>query len=153
MSGTVDPAELLRDVEALLAEAPHDRGAALDVVAGRLHAVAEGNRWTGILVRQDDELVLGAERGALTEGLRIPVGEGICGGAVAEGRAALVEEPDGGASEFPGPGTGGSGIVVPILLDGEAVGAVVVRSDAPGGFSQEERELIERVAERLADLV
>lgn len=145
--------ELLRRIEALIAEAPHDREAALDTIVGWLHQAFESFDWTGIYLVDGDHLVLGPYRGKPTEHTRIPIGQGICGAAAASGETEVVD--DVAADErylacFP---ETRSEIVVPIRLGDEVVGEIDIDSNRPAAFDDADRRFLEEVAQRLADLL
>ena len=81
----------------------------------------EDINWAGFYMMEDGALVLGPFQGK-TACIRIPVGKGVCGTAVAENATQLV--PD--VHLFPGhiacDCASNSEIVVPIRKDGEIIG-------------------------------
>jgi L-methionine (R)-S-oxide reductase len=103
--------------------------------------------WVGIYLVEGDELVLGPWQGPeATEHVRIPVGQGICGAAVATGRTEVVDDVN--ADErylacFP---STRSEIVVPIAYEGRVVGEIDIDSDRPAAFGDGDRAFLERVA-------
>ena len=48
--------------------------------------------WVGVYVLRGDTLVLGPYAGPTTDHTRIPVGRGVCGTAVAEGRNQIIDD-------------------------------------------------------------
>ena len=108
--------------------------------------------WVGIyMLDPDDEnvLVLGAYRGAPTEHIRIPVSEGICGAAVAEGETVIVDDVSQDPRYLACSLETRSEIVVPIRAKGKIVGEIDVDSHALNAFRAPDREFLESSAEIL----
>ena len=78
----------LRDFDRLRAESADPATMAMRRIAERFPHY----RWVGIYWLRGDELVLGPYVGAATEHVRIPVGQGVCGTAVAEGKNQIVAD-------------------------------------------------------------
>ena len=85
--------------------------------------------------------------------IRIPVGRGVCGTAVAEDRTQLV--PD--VHKFPGhiacDGASNSEIVVPIHVGGEIWGVLDIDSPVFERFTEEDRIGLERFVKVLEQIV
>lgn len=100
-----------------------------------------------------DELVLEAYDGRDTQHTRIPVGRGLCGQAVAEGRD--INAPD--VSAAPGYLACNletkSELVVLIRRGPEILGQIDIDSDVPAGFSEAEHRAVRQVADALAVLL
>lgn len=98
--------------------------------------------WAGFYMMEDGALVLGPFQGK-TACIRIPVGKGVCGTAVAENATQLV--PD--VHLFPGhiacDCASNSEIVVPIRVDGRIVGVLDIDSPVKERFTQADREGLE----------
>ena len=90
--------------------------------------------WAGFYMMEDGALVLGPFQGK-TACIRIPVGKGVCGTAVAESATQLV--PD--VHVFPGhiacDCASNSEIVVPIRKGGEVIGVLDIDSPVLNRFS------------------
>ena len=99
--------------------------------------------WAGFYKMVDGALVLYPFQGK-PACIRIPVGRGVCGTAVAENRTQLV--PD--VHKFPGhiacDSASNSEIVVPIRVDGEIWGVLDIDSPHPERFSEEDRTGLEK---------
>ena len=95
--------------------------------------------WAGFYMMEDGALVLGPFQGK-TACIRIPVGRGVCGTAVAEDRTQLV--PD--VHAFPGhiacDSASRSEIVVPILKNGEVAAVLDIDSPNVGRFTEADKE-------------
>jgi L-methionine (R)-S-oxide reductase len=107
--------------------------------------------WLGIYLVEGDDLVLGPWQGPeATEHVRIPVGQGVCGAAAANGRTEIVDDVNADPrylSCFP---STRSEIVVPIAYDSRVVGEIDIDSDRPAAFGDADRAFLERVAELIA---
>ncbi len=93
--------------------------------------------WVGFYLMKDGELVLGPFQG-LPACVRIPVGRGVCGTAVATKETLLVED----VHAFPGhiacDAASNSEIVIPLFKDGEVVGVLDIDSPLKARFTQED---------------
>ena len=99
--------------------------------------------WAGFYKMTDGALVLGPFQGK-PACIRIPVGKGVCGTAVAEDRTQLVYN----VHDFPGhiacDCASNSEIVVPIHVNGEIWGVLDIDSPSIGRFSKEDQVGLER---------
>ena len=98
--------------------------------------------WAGFYMMEEGALVLGPFQGK-TACIRIPVGKGVCGTAVAENATQLV--PD--VHLFPGhiacDCASNSEIVVPIRKEGEIIGVLDIDSPLKNRFTEADREGLE----------
>ncbi len=133
--------ELYRDLaaqlEALLAGESDAVANMANTSALLFQSLTELN-WVGFYVLRGEELVLGPFQGK-PACVRIPVGRGVCGTAVAERRSMVVPE----VHAFPGhiacDSASRSELVVP-LIRGEAItGVLDLDSPVPGHFDDEDR--------------
>lgn len=101
--------------------------------------------WAGFYLMRGDELVLGPFQGK-PACVRIPVGRGVCGAAVAERRSMLVAD----VHAFPGhiacDAASRSELVVPLIAAGEVIGVIDLDSPSPGRFDRDDQAGIERIA-------
>ena len=99
--------------------------------------------WAGFYKMTDGALVLGPFQGK-PACIRIPVGKGVCGTAVAEDRTQLVYN----VHDFPGhiacDCASNAEIVVPIHVNGEIWGVLDIDSPSIGRFNQEDQAGLER---------
>jgi len=103
--------------------------------------------WAGFyFLRSPAELVLGPFQGKVAC-VRIAVGKGVCGTAVAEERTMLV--PD--VHAFPGhiacDAISRSELVVPLISGGRVIGVLDLDSPRPGRFDGDDQRGFERLAE------
>lgn len=102
--------------------------------------------WAGFyFLNSPRELVVGPFQGK-PACVRIAVGRGVCGTAVAEGRSQLVED----VHAFPGhiacDSASRSELVVPLLRGKDIFGVLDLDSPLPGRFDAADQEGIERLA-------
>lgn len=104
--------------------------------------------WAGFYWMEDGALVLGPFQGK-TACIRIPVGKGVCGTAVAENAAQLV--PD--VHAFPGhiacDSASRSEIVIPIRHGADICGVLDIDSPIKGRFSEDDLKGLTRFVEIL----
>ena len=105
--------------------------------------------WVGVYLLAGDTLVLGPFVGPPTEHLRIPVGTGVCGTAVAEDRNLVVEDVA-ELDNYLACSAGTRSEIVVLIRDGDdVVGQFDVDSDDVGAFGPADEELLAHLA-RLA---
>lgn len=104
--------------------------------------------WVGFYKMTDGALVLGPFQGK-PACIRIPVGRGVCGTAVAEDAIQLVYD----VHQFPGhiacDCASNSEIVLPIHVNGEIWGVLDIDSPSVGRFTAEDRVGLEKIVEVL----
>jgi L-methionine (R)-S-oxide reductase len=126
-------------------------GDVLSEVVETLHDDFEHYSWVGIYLVEGDDLVLGPWKGPeATEHVRIPVGQGICGAAAATGETEIVDDVNADSRYLACFPSTRSEIVVPIAHEGRVVGEIDIDSDRPAAFTDDDRDLLERVAELIA---
>ena len=105
--------------------------------------------WVGFYKMTDGALVLGPFQGK-PACIKIPVGRGVCGTAVAEDAVQLVYD----VHQFPGhiacDCASNSEIVLPIHVNGEIWGVLDIDSPTVGRFTEEDRAGLEKIVKVLA---
>ena len=108
--------------------------------------------WVGFYERYDGCLVLGPFQGK-PACIRIPVGKGVCGTAVAENRVLRVEN----VHDFPGhiacDGASNSEIVLPVYCRGEIWGVLDIDSPKFGRFTREDEQGLSNIAEIIGQML
>ena len=108
----------------------------------------EDINWAGFYKMTDGALVLGPFQGK-PACIRIPVGRGVCGTAVAQDKVQLVYN----VHDFPGhiacDSASNSEIVLPIHVNGEIWGVLDIDSPEIGRFTETDREGLLKVVEIL----
>ena len=101
--------------------------------------------WVGFYKMVDGLLVLGPFQGK-PACVKIAVGKGVCGTAVAEDKTQLVYD----VHDFPGhiacDSASNSEIVIPLHVSGEIWGVLDIDSPFVGRFTEEDRKGLETVA-------
>lgn len=131
-------------LKALIGGVPH-RVANLANAAALLYHTLDGLNWAGFYLLEGDTLVLGPFQGR-PACIEIPVGRGVCGTAVAEGKTQLVRD----VHQFPGhiacDSASNAEIVVPIRAGGKIVGVLDLDSPHIGRFTEEDQAGLEEFA-------
>ena len=145
---------------------PKDKPAFYAVLAGQMHALLEGEsnmianlanasallsmalrdiNWVGFYLMAEGELVLGPFQGKVAC-VRIAVGKGVCGTAVAQDETQLVYD----VHQFPGhiacDSASNSEIVIPLRNAGAVVGVLDIDSPLISRFDEEDRAGLEVIA-------
>jgi putative methionine-R-sulfoxide reductase with GAF domain len=142
--------ETLDAIEQVAASEP-DSDEVLRRVVGLLHDRVDHYSWVGIYFVEGDELALGPWKGpAATEHTRIPIGQGVCGAAAASGVTEIVDDVNTDPRYLACFLSTRSEIVVPISYDDIVVAEIDIDSDSPAAFGDEDRTLLERVAELIS---
>ncbi|MFC3914071.1 GAF domain-containing protein [Pseudaeromonas sharmana] len=121
-----------------LTDGEPDLIANLSNVSALLNQSLSDLNWVGFYLRRtDDELVLGPFQGK-PACIRIPVGKGVCGTAVATGKIQRVAD----VHAFPGhiacDGASNSEIVLPIYCQGQVVAVLDIDSPLFDRFDEED---------------
>ena len=109
--------------------------------------------WTGIYWLHGDVLDLGPFVGPATEHVRIPVGRGVCGTAIAENHDQVVDDVRERPNYLACSATTRSEIVVLIRAGGRVVGQIDLDSDRVAAFSAEDHRFLKMVAGALGSLL
>jgi len=141
MNRTVNYDQLIRRLQQLTADVPYEIANLSNASALLWQALPDIN-WAGFYKMMDGQLVLYPFQGK-TACVRIQVGKGVCGTAVAEDATQLV--PD--VHQFPGhiacDSASNSEIVVPIHVDGEIWGVLDIDSPYFDRFTEVDRKGLE----------
>src|ERR1700761_5926431 len=105
--------------------------------------------WVGFYMLDPNDpltLVVGEYYGAVTEHVRIPVTEGICGAAVATGETVVIDDVSSDPRYLACSIETKSEIVAPIRVDGEIVGEIDIDSHDLAAFGADDRSFVEECA-------
>ena len=140
----VDYTELCQGIRALTEGVPY-LTANLANTSALLWEMLPDLNWAGFYQLTDEALVLGPFQGR-PACIRIPVGKGVCGGAVKEGKSLRVEN----VHAFPGhiacDSASNSEIVIPLWKMGKIWGVLDLDSPLFGRFSEEDQRGLENAA-------
>jgi len=127
--------------------------ASREAMAKFLNANVPTYSWVGIYTVDGKDLVLDAWSGpAATEHVRIPIGKGVCGFAAKAGRTEIVSDVSKDPRYLQCFLSTKSEIVVPISSQGSVVGEIDIDGDQLDAFSSLDREFLEAVARKAANL-
>jgi len=122
-----------------LIESETDMIANLSNISALLSMELDDLNWAGFYLMKGDELVLGPFQGK-PACVRIPVGRGVCGTAVATNSAQRIYD----VHEFEGhiacDAASNSEIVIPFSIDGKVAGVLDIDSPNVGRFSEIDEE-------------
>lgn len=138
---------LSKQLDALL-EGENNSIANLSNASALLNQFLERINWVGFYLMEDGELVLGPFQG-LPACVRIPVGKGVCGTAVADKKTMLVED----VHAFPGhiacDAASRSEIVVPLMREDQVIGVLDIDSPELSRFTEDDQKGLELFVEVL----
>lgn len=112
--------------------------------------------WVGIylLETQSNTLILGPYVGKPTPHTHIPLNSGICGAAASQAETIIVDDVKTDDRYIACSIETRSEIVVPIInKDGQVLGEIDIDSDTIKAFSLKDKELLEEIANIIADFV
>ncbi len=141
--------EILATIRNLAARSDANRNLMAETVA-LLQRERPRYNWVGVYLLEGNELVLGPFVGKPTPHTRIPLDRGICGAAASTRRTIIVDDVNADPRYLACSLETRSEIVVPILRNGKVLGEIDIDSDTPAAFTEEDRKLLEGVAEFLA---
>ena len=151
MNRTVNYEQVIRRLETLTKDIPYEI-ANLSNASALLWAALPDINWVGFYKMMDGQLVLYPFQGK-TACVRISVGKGVCGTAVAEDATQLV--PD--VHEFPGhiacDSASNSEIVIPIHVGGEIWGVLDIDSPYLNRFTEEDKLVLEQFVQVLEGIL
>ncbi|HXE76197.1 MAG TPA: GAF domain-containing protein [Candidatus Xenobia bacterium] len=142
--------QILAQVEALIERAGSD---CLQDLCALLQRERPHYNWVGFYFVEGNELVLGPFVGAPSPHVRIPIGKGICGAAVAERQTVVVPDVNADPRYLACSIQTKSEIVVPIEHEGRIVGEIDIDSHTRNAFTIDDRSLLEAIARRVAPVL
>ncbi len=132
---------LAKQLDALL-DGETNQIANLSNASALLNQFLDDTNWVGFYLMEDGELVLGPFQG-LPACVRIAVGRGVCGTAVAKNETQRIED----VHAFPGhiacDAASNSEIVIPLVKDGEVIGVLDIDSPSKGRFTEQDQAGLE----------
>jgi L-methionine (R)-S-oxide reductase len=144
---TTDPleihAELARQAEGLLT-GERDWIANAANIAALVYTSLPDLNWAGFYFLKNDTLVLGPFQGK-PACVRIPVGRGVCGAAVAERRTLCIEDVNAFPDHIVCDSASRSELVVPLIAGGKVLGVLDLDSPKPARFGAVDQAGMERL--------
>nr|8DGD_A Chain A, GAF domain-containing protein [Klebsiella pneumoniae subsp. pneumoniae HS11286]8DGD_B Chain B, GAF domain-containing protein [Klebsiella pneumoniae subsp. pneumoniae HS11286] len=151
MSKTEFYADLNRDFQALMAGETSFLAMIANTSALLFERLSEVN-WAGFYLLEGDTLVLGPFQGKLAC-VRIPVGRGVCGAAVAQAQVQRVEDVHAFDGHIACDAASNSEIVFPLRVNGQIIGVLDIDSPAYGRFTAEDEQGLRTLVEHLEKLI
>ena len=151
MDRRVNYEQVLRRLQQLTADIPYEIANLANASALLWAALPEIN-WVGFYKMVDGQLVLYPFQGK-TACVRIQVGKGVCGTAVAEDATQLVPDVHQFSGHIACDCASNSEIVVPIHVRGEIWGVLDIDSPVLNRFSEEDREGLEDFVKVLEEIL
>lgn len=108
------------------------------------HSLPQVN-WVGFYLMRDGELVVGPFQGK-PACVRIAIGEGVCGTAVAERQTQLVADVETFPGHIPCDADSRSEIVIPLISGDSVIGVLDIDAPVADRFDQNDREGLEGIA-------
>ena len=131
-----------------LIEGEDDKISNLSNASALLMSTLKEINWAGFYLMKEGRLQLGPFQGKVAC-LRIPIGKGVCGTAVAQNQTQSIAD----VHQFPGhiacDSASNSEIVIPLHFDGEIVGVLDIDSPVLERFDEEDQVGLEAFAEIL----
>lgn len=146
----IDGAQIAEDVRAVT-DGKADE--ILHLAVELIHEQGEKYDWVGIYLLNGNHLVLHNYIGKPTDHIRIPVGQGVCGTAVAEDRDINI--PDVTEIEnYLACSVETRAEIVVLIKDGErTLGQIDIDSDVVGAFDDSDMKELRRVADALGEVL
>ena len=129
------------------------RAELLRIAAEKIRAAGAPYTSVYLYMLHGGELVLEAHAGRDTEHTRIPVGQGVCGTAVATGQDQNVADVRAVSNYLACNAWTRSELVVLIRRGSTILGQIDIDSDVPDPFTADEEASVRRVADALAVLL
>lgn len=140
-------AELNRDFQALMAGETSFLATLANTSALLYERLSQVN-WAGFYLLEGDTLVLGPFQGKIAC-VRIPVGHGVCGAAVAHNQVQRVDDVHAFDGHIACDAASNAEIVLPLTVNGHIIGVLDIDSTAFGRFTAEDEEGLRRLVAQL----
>jgi len=144
-------ADLNRDFQALMAGETSFL-ATLANTSALLFERLSGVNWAGFYLLEDNTLVLGPFQGKIAC-VRIPVGRGVCGTAVATNQVQRVEDVHAFDGHIACDAASNSEIVLPLVVKGLIMGVLDIDSTDLGRFSAEDEQGLRELVANLENVL
>ncbi|GAB5072443.1 MULTISPECIES: GAF domain-containing protein [Citrobacter] len=145
-------ADLNRDFQALMAGETSFLATLSNTSALLYERLADVN-WAGFYLLENDTLVLGPFQGKIAC-VRIPVGRGVCGTAIAQNQVQRIEDVHAFDGHIACDAASNAEIVLPVTVNAQQIGVLDIDSTVFGRFTEEDeaglRELVEQLQTVLA---
>jgi|SRR6056297_243000 len=141
---------LMYDSVKALLEGEQDWIANLANISALLYLYLENVNWVGFYLLKESELVLGPFQGK-PACIRIEVGSGVCGTAVKEKKAIIVDDVDQFKGHIACDTDSKSEIVIPLVKNGEIIGVLDIDSPLLNNFNEVDKIYLEKMVRYLIE--
>lgn len=150
----IDPRAVINDIQDKRDEG-YLSDALLRYAVRVLHESSDRYNWVGVylLDNEEDELWLHNYVGAVTEHAKIPIGQGVCGTAVAEGANQIVADVSEVDNYLACNPAVKSEMVVLIRAGGDVFGQIDIDSHLPAAFTDKDEVAVQMIADKLAEQI
>jgi len=135
--------QLKQQIEAIIGE-EKDSVANMANISALLFEALEQVNWVGFYRVIDKELVLGPFQGKVAC-IRIPIGKGVCGTAVAENCTQRIADVHQFSGHIACDAASNAEIVIPVLFQGEVVAVLDIDSTAFNRFDDVDQQGLEAI--------
>lgn len=140
-------ADLNRDFNALMAGETSFLATLANTSALLYERLTDVN-WAGFYLLDDDTLVLGPFQGKIAC-VRIPVGRGVCGTAVARNQVQRIEDVHAFDGHIACDAASNSEIVLPLVVKNQIIGVLDIDSTVFGRFTDEDEQGLRQLVAQL----
>lgn len=112
-----------------------------------IDAFSDEFNWTGFYLLKDGKLHIGPYIGPETDHTVIELNSGICGAAASQKESIIIDDVFSDPRFLPCSLSTRSEIVVPLMDGDKVLGEIDIDSDKPTNFTQEDRQMLEQVAQ------
>ena len=151
MSKTEFYADLNRDFKALMAGETSFLATLANTSALLFERLSDVN-WAGFYLLEGETLVLGPFQGKLAC-VRIPVGRGVCGTAVAENQVQRVEDVHAFDGHIACDAASNSEIVLPLVVKNQIIGVLDIDSTVFSRFTIEDEQGLRELVANLENVL
>ncbi|HEY4438687.1 MULTISPECIES: GAF domain-containing protein [Lelliottia] len=151
MNKTEFYADLNRDFQALMTGETSFLATLANTSALLFERLSDVN-WAGFYLLEGDTLVLGPFQGKLAC-VRIPVGRGVCGTAVAQNQVQRVEDVHAFDGHIACDSASNSEIVLPLTVKNQIIGVLDIDSTVFGRFSAEDEQGLRELVANLENVL
>ncbi|AVY98652.1 MULTISPECIES: GAF domain-containing protein [Lelliottia] len=151
MNKTEFYADLNRDFQALMTGETSFLATLANTSALLFERLSDVN-WAGFYLLEGETLVLGPFQGKLAC-VRIPVGRGVCGTAVAQNQVQRVEDVHAFDGHIACDSASNSEIVLPLTVKNQIIGVLDIDSTVFGRFSAEDEQGLRELVANLENVL
>lgn len=144
-------ADLNRDFCALMAGETHFLAVMANASALLFERLEDVN-WAGFYLLEKDTLILGPFQGKMAC-VRIPVGKGVCGTAIATGEVQRVENVHAFSGHIACDSASNAEIVLPLIVNHQRVGVLDIDSTVIGRFDRQDERGLREFAQHLETVI